>query len=127
APRPRRRDALLRRPRQRRDRGMPRRLARHREARLAVRARVAARPARRTDRHRVSREDLPELFARAVDLDADGRQAFLARLRDAEPALAAELEALLAASAVSEWEVDRLPWEGRAAGDAAVAPEHPER
>ncbi|HET9766988.1 MAG TPA: serine/threonine-protein kinase, partial [Thermoanaerobaculia bacterium] len=75
----------------------------------------------------MSREGLPELFARAVDLDAEGRQALLAGLRATEPGLAVELETLLAASAVGEWEVDRSPWRGLDAGGAAAAPEHPER
>jgi serine/threonine-protein kinase len=68
----------------------------------------------------VNAERLPELFARALELDPAARAALLAETRATDAELAGELARLLAASEV-DWEVDRSPW--RAAPFAAAPPE----
>ena len=50
-----------------------------------------------TDSREPYAEELPDLFAEAISLDAEARRTFLDALRAARPALAARLEELLAA------------------------------
>ena len=45
---------------------------------------------------------LPDLFARASELEGDARAAWLADLRGTEPGLAREVEELLASAAAGE-------------------------
>jgi len=51
-----------------------------------------------------------ELFARALDLEADDRERFVAELRARDPAIAAELVRLLARAGDTDSPLDRSPW-----------------
>src|SRR5690606_38282342 len=105
------RDALLRRARARGDRGLPRRLADHRQARLELRARLAAQPAGRVA---MSEERLQELYHRALELDEAGRRRLLVDLTLEAPELAAELARLLLVPAAAPSPIDGSPWRAAA-------------
>ena len=55
-------------------------------------------------------EDLPELFARALELDEAGRRALLDGVAGRDPGLAAELACLLESSGETGSPLDRAPW-----------------
>jgi len=59
---------------------------------------------------------LPDLFARAGELEGDARAAWLADLRRAEPGLAREVEDLLASAAAGEKRFETPAWDLRTAG-----------
>jgi tetratricopeptide (TPR) repeat protein len=59
---------------------------------------------------------LPDLFARASELEGDARAAWLAHLRRTEPGLAREVEDLLASAAAAEGRFETPAWEWRTAG-----------
>jgi len=59
---------------------------------------------------------LPDLFARASELEGDARAAWLADLRRAEPGLAREVEDLLASAAAGEQRFETPAWEWPTAG-----------
>jgi serine/threonine protein kinase len=73
---------------------------------------------------------LPDLFARASELEGDARAAWLADLRRAEPGLARDIEELLASAAAGERRFETPAWEletsggepGGAAPPASVGP-----
>jgi len=54
--------------------------------------------------------DLPELLARALELDGAARRELVAEVAAEDPALARELERLLAAAAAGTSPLDRSPW-----------------
>jgi serine/threonine protein kinase/Tol biopolymer transport system component len=74
----------------------------------------------------VNAERLAELFAEAVERDADGRRQLVAEIAAADPDLAAELERLLAAAAAGSV-LDRSPWSGLGADETAVDLPLPQR
>jgi eukaryotic-like serine/threonine-protein kinase len=59
---------------------------------------------------------LPDLFARASEMEGDARAAWLADLRRAEPGLAREVEELLASAAAGEGRFETPAWEWRTTG-----------
>ena len=73
---------------------------------------------------------LPDLFARASELEGDARAAWLADLRRAEPGLARDIEELLASAAAGERRFETPAWDletgggepGGAAPPASVGP-----
>ncbi len=76
----------------------------------------------------MSADRLPDLLARAVELDAAARRELLAELAAEDRALAAELERLLAAADSGSSPLDRSPWGGADSllGDpGTAAPEEP--
>ncbi|HET9767675.1 MAG TPA: serine/threonine-protein kinase, partial [Thermoanaerobaculia bacterium] len=60
---------------------------------------------------------LPELFARAQDLEGEAQAAWLGALRREEPALALEVEELLAAAPAGERRFATPPWERLSPGE----------
>ncbi|MEO7795376.1 MAG: protein kinase [Thermoanaerobaculia bacterium] len=69
----------------------------------------------------MSAEELPELFARVLELDPAGRTALLDEIASGDPARARELERLLASAEVASPLLDRAPWPllaARSDGDA---------
>ncbi len=70
---------------------------------------------------------LPELFARAQELAGAERAAWLAALRSEEPALAREVEELLAAAAAGERRFAAPAWERLSAADGDEGEPPPER
>jgi eukaryotic-like serine/threonine-protein kinase len=59
---------------------------------------------------------LPDLFARASEMEGDVRAAWLADLRRTEPGLAREVEELLSSAAAGERRFETPAWEWRTAG-----------
>ena len=59
---------------------------------------------------------LPDLFARASELEGDARAAWLADLHRAEPGLAREIEDLLASAAAGAMRFETPAWEWETAG-----------
>src|SRR5512134_1198876 len=59
---------------------------------------------------------LPDMFARASELEGDARAAWLADLRRREPGLAREVEELLASSSAGEKRFETPAWEWNTAG-----------
>jgi len=60
---------------------------------------------------------LPDLFARASELEGDARAAWLTDLRRDEPGLAREVEELLASAAAGEKRFETPAWEWRTVGE----------
>ena len=74
-----------------------------------------------------SADRLPELYARALELDAAGRERLFEDLAAEDPAIGAQLEALLAAGAQQDGALERSPWQlvntGPGEGPDAPLPE----
>ena len=79
---------------------------------FSCRLRVS-RPVRGSSRRKVTfsmSEALPELFARALELDEPGRRALVDELLASEPELGAELALLLESADETESPLDSAPW-----------------
>jgi serine/threonine protein kinase len=73
----------------------------------------------------VTPETLPELFARALELDDSRRQDLLAAIGRSDPELAARLSRLLASSGVAGSVLDRPAWQELADEDAPASADEP--
>ena len=69
-----------------------------------------------------SPDRLPDLFARALELDPEGRRALVAATAEEDPTLAAELARLLADAEQEPSPLDRSPWRELTEQPAAESP-----